>query len=138
MAGRHALTDAEWQRLEPLLPTNKKRGHPFNPHRPVVDGMLWVLGTGAPWRDLPERFGPWQTVYDRFNRWRKNGLWADILSELTRDADHGGGISHEQWAVDGSNARAHRAAAGARKKKARGRAGGQRPGAQPRRVRQQA
>src|SRR5215468_8544910 len=114
MAGRHALTDAEWQRLEPLLPTNKKRGHPFKPHRPVVDGILWILATGAPWRDLPERFGPWQTAYDRFNRWRRSGLWEKALAALLATQDAEGGISREQWAVDGSNVRAHRAAAGAR------------------------
>jgi transposase len=134
MPGRHTLTDAEWRRLEPLLPTNDRRGHPFNPHRPMIDGILWVLGTGAPWRDLPERFGPWQSVYDRFNSWRKNGLWERVLAALTRDADSRGGVSREQWAVDGTSVRAHRAAAGARKKNPRGRAGGPRPGTEPGRL----
>jgi transposase len=68
---RHALTDGQWRRIEALLPANGGPGGQWKDHRLMFDGMLWRLRTGAPWRDLPERFGPWQTVYDRFRRWRK-------------------------------------------------------------------
>ena len=138
MTRRHALTDAEWERLRPLLPTNRRRGHPFKDHRPVLDAILWVLATGAAWRDLPERFGPWQTAYDRFNRWRKDGTWDRVLAELQRDAADRGAIDQSLWCVDGTVIRASRAAAGAGGKTARRRAGRPRPGPQPRRVRHQA
>ncbi len=67
MAKRHELRDAAWTVLEPLLPQTSK-GHPWKDHRQVINGILWVLATGTPWRDAPERYGPWQTLYDRFNR----------------------------------------------------------------------
>ena len=78
------LTDAEWARVEALLPKNEGRGRPWRDHRTVIDGMLWVHASGASWRDLPEeRFGPWQTTYYRYNRWCKEGLWWRI-TELLR------------------------------------------------------
>ncbi|MDQ5828104.1 MAG: transposase, partial [Chloroflexota bacterium] len=78
------LTDAQWARVEPLLPPNGGRGRRWRDHRSVIDGMLWVHASGASWRDLPEEeFGPWQTVYDHYNRWRKEGLWQQI-AELLR------------------------------------------------------
>ena len=78
------LTDAQWARIEALLPRNGGRGKPWRDHRTVIDGMLWVHASGASWRDLPEeRFGPWQTIYDRYNRWHKEGLWQQI-TELLR------------------------------------------------------
>jgi transposase len=116
MPRRHALTDAEWANLEPLLPTNRRRGHPFKDHRLVIDAILWVLSTGAAWRDLPERFGPWQTAYDRFNRWRKDGTWERIAAQLLRQADEEGQIDQTLWCLDGTAIRAGRPAAGARKK----------------------
>ena len=71
MVGRGELTDAAWAVLAPLLPPGGKRGKPWQDHRRVINGILWKLRTGAPWRDLPERYGPWQTCYDRFVRWRR-------------------------------------------------------------------
>ena len=74
------VTDAQWARIEPLLPQNGGR---WRDHRTLIDGMLWVHVSGASWRDLPEEeFGPWQTVYDRYNRWRKEGLWQRIAELL--------------------------------------------------------
>ena len=65
---RYNLTDEEWAVLGPLLPPERsgKVGNPYRPHREVLNGIFWILRTGAPWRDLPERYGPWTTVYDRF------------------------------------------------------------------------
>src|SRR5262245_61063516 len=76
-------------RLSPLLSRLLPRqplGASLGGHLRAVDGILWHLHTGAPWRDLPERYGPWQTVYDRFNRWRRDGTWATILGALLESA----------------------------------------------------
>lgn len=116
MVRRHELSDAEWQLLEPLLPSQKTRGRPYRDHRTIINGMFWVLHTGAPWRDLPERYGPWQTVYSRFLRWSRSGLWDRILSALQRELDAAGQIDWDLFCIDGSNVRAHKAAAGAGKK----------------------
>ena len=69
-----SLSDFEWSVIEPLLP-NKPRGVPRVDDRRVLNGIMWVLRSGAPWRDLPERYGPCMTCYNRFNRWRKKGIW---------------------------------------------------------------
>src|SRR5438876_574763 len=69
---RDTLTDRQWERLQPLLPPQKpKTGHPAKDHRLVLNGILWVLRTGAPWRDAPPAYGPWQTLSTRFYRWVK-------------------------------------------------------------------
>ena len=113
-AKRHELGDAAWRRLEPLLPHGTRAGRPPKDHRLVVDALLWLGKTGAPWRDLPERFGPWRTVATRFYRWTRIGLWERILAELRRIADAQGGIDWEVHLVDGTSVRAHRCAAGAK------------------------
>ena len=79
----------------------------------MLNGIFWVLGTGAPWRDLPERFGPWQTVYDHFSKWRASGVFARIIETLQIRLDKQGLIDWDLWCVDGANVRAARAAAGA-------------------------
>jgi transposase len=110
---RHELTDREWVRLEPLL-GKRRTGRPPKDHRIIVNGLLWLAKTGAPWRDLPERFGPWRTVATRFYRWTQSRLWERILAELRRMADARGGIDWEVHMIDGTNVRAHRCAAGAK------------------------
>ena len=115
---RHELTDEQWARLEPLLPpqTPQKpsRGRPARDHRTIINGMLWIDKTGAPWRDLPERYGPWQTVATRFYRWTKQGLWEKIMAEVQKEADANGQIEWEVHFVDSSVIRAHQHAAGAK------------------------
>ena len=115
---RHELTDEQWARLEPLLPpqTAQKpsRGRPARDHRTIINGMLWINKTGAPWRDLPERYGPWQTVATRFYRWTKQGLWEKIMAEVQKEADANGQIEWEVHFVDSSVIRAHQHAAGAK------------------------
>src|SRR5690348_18369381 len=71
---RYDLTDFEWSVIEPVLPTGRP-GQKRKSDRRVMNGIFWVLRTGAPWRDLPERYGPYTTAYNRFNRWRKAGIW---------------------------------------------------------------
>ena len=113
MRRRHELTDTEWARLEPLLPP-RKPGAPRKDDRPVVHGILWKLATGAPWRDLPERYGPWQTVYTRFRRWTLGGVWDGIFAAVQRQADAAGQIDWTVHFVDGTVIRAHQHAAGAK------------------------
>ena len=70
---RHALSNREWIRIKPLLPPRARTGRPPKDHRTIIDALLWLGRTGAPWRDLPERFGPWWTVATRFYRWTRSG-----------------------------------------------------------------
>jgi transposase len=110
---RHELTDAQWERLAPLLPpAQPERGRPNHDHRRVVNGMLWRLTTGAPWRDLPAQYGPWQTVYSRFRRWQQAGVWERALADLQRQGDAAGNLDWTLHFVDGSVVRAHQHAAG--------------------------
>lgn len=138
MVRRHELSDEEWQKLAPLLPRVQTSGRYYCDHRKILNGMLYWLHTGVPWRDLPERYGPWQTVYSRFRRWSREGLWDRILSSLQRELDGIGQLEWELWCIDGSNVRAHKAAAGAGKKSPPGRAHRSRPRAKSRRLRHQA
>ncbi|HEX2531182.1 MAG TPA: IS5 family transposase [Burkholderiaceae bacterium] len=115
MIRRHELSDAQWVLLSPLLPSLKTRGSRYHDHRTILNGMLFRIHTGIPWRDLPERYGPWQTGYCRYRRGTRNGLWDRILAALQRQLDAAGGIEWSLWCIDGSNVRAHQAAAGAGK-----------------------
>jgi transposase len=113
---RHELTDEQWQRLEPLLPPQKPpTGHPNLDHRTILNGMVWILRTGAPWRDLPERYGKWQTVASRFYRWQKQGIWQQVFAQLQQMGATAGQLDWEVHYVDGSIVRAHQHAAGAKK-----------------------
>jgi transposase len=112
---RGELTDEQWARLAPLLPPQRPHtGRPARDHRTVVSAILWVLRTGAPWRDLPERFGPWGTAYSRFRRWAASGVWQRVLDSLQRDAEVRGELDQTTHYVDGTIVRAHQSAAGAR------------------------
>ncbi len=73
------ITDRAWQEIEPLLPECGRSRGQWRDHRTVINGILWKLRTGSPWRDLPERYGPWQTCFDRFNRWRREALGIAFL-----------------------------------------------------------
>ena len=111
---RHVLPDREWNLLAPLLPSRSRTGRAPKDHRTIIDALLWLAKTGAPWRDLPERFGPWRTVATRFYRWTRSGLWERILAELRRIADAKGKIDWDVHMVDSTSVRAHRCAAGAK------------------------
>ncbi len=113
---RHEVSDRQWEVLKDLLPARKKRGRKPSDGRMVLNGLLWIMATGAPWRDLPERFGPWNTVYDRFNLWSKDGTLDRIAAALQVRLDSQGRIDWNLFCIDGSVVRASRAAAGARKK----------------------
>ena len=113
MTARFELTDAEWDLLQPLLPTDPPRGGRWRDHRTVISGILFRERTGVPWRDLPARFGNWKTVYQRKRRWALDGTWHHIAERLRLDADLPEG---DDWTLglDSSVIRAHQHAAGAR------------------------
>ena len=114
---RYELTDEQYAMIEDLLPMpNTDGGGQWRSHRQVLNGIFWILHTGAQWRELPERYGPWKTVYGRFNRWRREGLFARILQRLQVRLDEQGRIDWDLWCVDGSTVRASRSAAGGGKK----------------------
>lgn len=114
---QYELTDQQWVRLEPLLPPPRtgRPGRPCHPHRPLVEGIFWLARTGAPWRDLPERFGNWRTVCSRFYRWVKRGVWTRVLKVLQRQSDVAGRLDWRTHFVDSTHVRAHQHAAGARR-----------------------
>ena len=113
--GRGELTDEQWERLRAALPPQKpKTGRPAQDHRRILNGILWIVRTGAPWRDLPERYGPWRTVASRFYRWQKAGVWQKILATLQQQADAANQIDWSKHDVDGTMIRAHQHAAGAK------------------------
>ncbi|QTI43126.1 hypothetical protein JYK04_00888 [Streptomyces nojiriensis] len=111
--GRGDPSDAEWERLRPLLPVSNKRCGRWRDHRQVIDGFLHRLRTGVQWRDLPERFGPWKTVYERHRLWSGDGTWERLLQQVQAAADTAGEVD---WniSVDSTIVRTHQHAAGAR------------------------
>lgn len=113
---RHELIDEQWDLIKDLLPSGQRRGRPCKDPRIIVNGVFWILKTGAPWRDLPWHYGPWQTVYHRFNQWSRDGTWDRVTEKLQLQLDAEGRIDWSLWCVDGSSVRAHRSAAGASKK----------------------
>ena len=107
---RHEITDDHWERIKDFLP-----GQPGDPgvtakdNRLFINAVLWIAKTGAPWRDLPERFGPWGSVWKRFDRWATKGVWKRVFETL-QDPDL------EWMIIDSTVIRAHQHAAGAAKK----------------------
>jgi transposase len=106
---RYDLTDLEWSVIEPLLPMDRRGPKPKN-NRRILNGIFWVLRAGAPWRDMPERYGPYTTAYNRFNRWRKAGIWNRLMDAIV--AAHGGKVQM----IDSSIVRVHQHASGVKKR----------------------
>lgn len=103
---RHALTDEQWVRIQPLLPWRAQGRKSTRGDRLFVEAVIFRARTGVPWRDLPERFGPWKSVYNRFANWAAKDAWAELFRELRLDDDTEASI------VDGTIVRAHQDAAG--------------------------
>ena len=115
MATSH-LSDRQWDRLRSLPPPQKSRtGRPAKDHRPIRNGILWIVRTGSPWRCLPERYGSWKTVSSRFSHWQKAGVGNRLLADLQRQADAEGRLDWRLPFVDSTVARAHQHAAGAQR-----------------------
>ncbi len=114
---RDTLTDEQWERLRTVLPPQKpKTGRPAKDHRLVINAILWILRTGAPWRDLPTEYGPWQTIATRFYRWVKTGVWERVLTALQRRTQTEATLDWSLHHIDGTTVRAHQHAAGAEKR----------------------
>jgi transposase len=111
MPPRHAIKDADWERIEHLLPGQPgQHGKVAKDNRLFIDAVLWIAKTGAPWRDLPEDFGNWNSAWRRFDRWAKKGVWRRVF-EVLQDPDL-------EWVIlDSTVIRAHPHAAGAKKKR---------------------
>ncbi len=109
---RHRLTDEQWNLIADVFPEPKRTGRPPRDRRQVMDGILWILRTGSPWRDLPDAFGPWATVWDLFDTWNRDGTLQAILDRLRGQVE----IDKELWCVDGTLIRAAKCAAGGGKK----------------------
>ena len=108
---RFDLSDTEWAIITPLLPgaDGVRNGRPRLDDRKVLNGIFFVLRTGTPWRDLPERYGPYTTVYNRFNRWAKRGVWLKVFEALAAKSPQ------SMHLIDSSIVRAHQHAAGGKK-----------------------
>ena len=114
------MTDKAWAQIEPLLPAQVgQRGGRWRDHRQVINAILWKLRTGAPWRDLPERYGPWKTAHERLRMWTADGTWDRILAAVVVKDDGLGSLEENVElvvSVDSTSVRAHQHAAGARKR----------------------
>ena len=108
------LTDKQWKFIEPLIPEPKRgpngSGRPPRSAREVLDGVFWVLRTGAPWKDLPKRYPPYQTCHRRFQQWVKDGVLGEILVALREDLKTRGGIGDIEAFIDGTYVQAKRGA----------------------------
>ncbi|RYG95928.1 MAG: IS5 family transposase [Alphaproteobacteria bacterium] len=102
------LSDAEWARIEPLLPTGRKGAHRVDDRR-VISGIVHMLKIGARWRDCPPEYGPYTTIYNRFHRWSRQGVWFEIFEALTGHTGVWGSV-----AIDSTSIKVHRSAAGAK------------------------
>lgn len=107
MSRTAVLTEAQWARIEPMMPSSQgQRGRPFRDHRQVIEGIVYRLRTGIAWRDLPGTFGPWQTVWKRHRRFSQDGTWDRIHAYLVAEADAAGEVDW-QVSVDSTINRAH-------------------------------
>ena len=108
---RYELMDTEWEEIKGLLPPERtgKKGKPSKENRMMLNAMIWLARSRAPWRDLPERFGPWKSVYSRFRKWLDDGILDHIFRVLALEAEL------EEVSIDGTIVRAHQHSAGAKK-----------------------
>ena len=108
---RYELSDEEWSRIKDYIPSDKQKrqGRPAKDNRQMMNAILWIARSGAPWRDLPERYGPWETVYSRFKKWDEEHVFEDIFAVLSIDADY------QDLSLDSTSIKAHEHSAGAKK-----------------------
>ena len=111
---RFELSDRQWDKIKDWLPGREETvGVTAQDNRRFVNGVLWILRSGSPWRDLPERYGDWNSTYRRFSRWAASGIWEKVFESLVKDA------KNEYLMIDSTIVRAHPHAAGSKKKKIR-------------------
>ena len=106
------LTDKQWDIVSHLFkePENNGKGRPRKPSRDILDGILWILRTGAPWKDLPSRYPPYQTCHRRFQEWVRNGTFQRLIKEIAEDLYERGGIDIRETFIDGTFAPAKKGA----------------------------
>ena len=111
MSRRYELTDQEWEQIASLLPPEKtgNPGRPSKDNRTMLNGMVWIACSGAPWRDLPELYGPWNSVYSRFRKWIDDGILDNIFWVLSLEAEL------DELSLDATIVQAHQHSAGAKK-----------------------
>ena len=118
--GRYELSQRQWELVKDELPQPSVRAdgkdRPSRSDRELLNGVFWILCSGSPWRDLPAKYGPWQTVYDRFRKWQQLGVFEQILNKLRLRLQQDGCFDVHTWFVDATINRAHKAAAGAKRK----------------------
>ena len=104
------MTDKQWEEIKDLLPPEQspKGGRRAKDNRQMFNGMLWIVRSGAPWRDLPEYYGPWKSVYTRFRRWKIAGVFNKALEALSQDSDE------ESIIIDATIVRVHQHGCGAK------------------------
>lgn len=113
---RHRMTDAEWELISDIFPEPAETGRPPRDPRELLDAIFWIVRTGAPWRDVPEEFGPWKTVYNHFDSWNADGTLDQVRKRLLSRFIDEGEIDSELWCIDGTIVRAARCANGGGKK----------------------
>jgi len=107
---RGDLTESEWRLLKDMLPPERgRKNRPSFDNRPIVNGILWRIRTGAPWRDVPDKYGNWMTVYQRFRRWSQAGLWEAVATALAQAM-----ADNSRHSIDSTTVRGHISAAGAK------------------------
>ena len=111
MTRHYELTDQEWEQIAPLLPPekNSRPGRPSKDNRLMINAMIWIARSGAPWRDLPERYGSWNSVYSRFRKWIEDGILDNVFRVLSLDAEL------DELFLDATIVKAHQHSAGAKK-----------------------
>ena len=111
MKRRYEVSDEEWERVKDFLPGREgNAGGIAKDNRLFINAVIWIARSGAPWRDLPERYGNWNSIWRRFRRWAQGGVWERVFRELSVDADL------EELLIDSTAVKAHQHAAGAAKK----------------------
>ena len=116
MARRYEIPDSSWDLIADLFEQKRRSGRPRADDRLMLNGVLWVLCSGAAWRDMSDRFGPWSTVYQRFRDWCNQGTFDLLLKRLHIKLNEQGLIDLETWMIDSTAVRATRASSGAGKK----------------------
>lgn len=116
---RHQMTDAEWELIADIFPMPASTGRPPRDPRELLDGIFWIVRTGAPWRDVPEEFGPWKTIYNHFDKWNSDGTLDQVRKRLLSRFIDDDEIDSELWCIDGTIVRAARCANGGGKKATR-------------------
>ncbi len=113
---RHRMSNSEWELIADIFPEPATTGRPPRDPRELLDAIFWIVRTGAPWRDIPEEYGPWKTVYNHFDRWNSDGTLDRVRKRLLSRFVDEKEIDDELWCIDGTIVRAARCAAGGGKK----------------------